>query len=407
MTLSESQILQAGLQYLREYYRKRLAEGQIQVSTGVQDAGKSQADGFITFRQRDGRWFTATLEASSYDTRQEVRYIRRKAQMFLDNLLVSTWITAFAGAANMMYPVVPMLKNGPYLPLILILSVFTLSFFGFNLLTTNWKRYREIQAIEQFKRHYADEQWIVAASSLFTDLRDPYFLELKRQCLRYGMGLILIDESLQQHTHLTPTRENSAQESRHILSRFPWIKQITGTAAAILLIGVMWYREYDSWRYREVVLKDYAETLDQQIRAFPREPDTYWLDTPFFRPEPMDTKAISYLEAWQQDASALPVIVGLPNSRGIVFRACDWIVGPVFVLEAGYYTTLSGVLERIEQYQQEGVASGAIRGDCYSTGASGYLFYVGEIYASEAEATREKNNKSAWQDSLTLRQVNE
>lgn len=407
MTLNESQILQAGIQFLREYYRKRLAEGHIQVSTGVQSADSSQADGFITFRQRDGRWFTATLEASSYDTRHEVRYIRRKAQMFLDNLLVSTWITAFAGAANMIYPVVPMLKNGPYLPLILILSVFTLSFFGFNLLTANWKRYREIRAIEQFKRHYADEQWIVAASSLFTDLRDPFFLELKRQCLQYGMGLILVDESLQIHTHLTPARGNSSHKSRHILSRFPYIKQIIGSAAAMLLISAMWYREYDRWRYRKVVLKDYAETLEQQIKAYPREPDTYLLDTPFFQPEPMDKKAVSYLEAWQQEASTLPVIVGLPNSRGIVFKDCDWIKAPVFVLKAGYYASLSGVMERIEQYQHKGIASGAVRGDCYAAGDSGYLFFIGEIYGSEAEAKREKNHLTAWQDTLTLQRIGE
>jgi hypothetical protein len=405
MRLNESQILQIGLQHLREYYRKRLAEGHIQVSTGVQEAGKSQADGFITFRQPNGQWFTATLEASSYDTRHEVRFIRRKAQQFLDALLVSTWITAFAGAANMVYPVVPMLKNGPYLPLVLILSVFTSSFFGFNLLTANWKRYREIKAIEQFKRHYADEQWIVAASSLFSDLRDPFFLELKRQCLYYGMGLVLVDESLHLQTQLTPARRNSSQESRHILSRYPNLKQIIGSSAAILLIFAMWHREYDRWRYRELVLKDYADTLEQHIKAYPREPDTYWLDTPFFQPEPMDKEAISYLEAWQEDASTLPVIVGLPNSRGIVFRSCDWIKGPVFVFEAGYYTSLTDVLERIEQFQQEGVACGAIRGDCYASKASEYLFFVGEIYTSSAEANRERNDLAAWQDTLTLRRI--
>jgi hypothetical protein len=398
MNLTEAELVQLGLRILKDYYRSRLSTGNLQISSDVKGAGGIKADGFITYERRDGSWFTATLEASAVETRHEIRYIRRKAQLLLDTLVVSLWITAAAGAYNMVHPIVPMLVHGPLLPLVLLLSTFTGSFFLFKLLASGWQRYREIPALEQFKRYYADEQWVIAAEQVFQGHADPFYLELKRQCLLYGIGLILVNAEGNAHTQLSPSREYIPQQQ----ARYRPFKQLLGIAAAFVLIGALWYREYERWRYRELSPKDYAEDVQQQVKKYPRDPDTYWLDTPFFRPEPYDRNAVSYLEEW---AAELPNVVGLAESGGIIFSPCRQSEAPVYILEAGVFSSLSAVIERIEAYQLLGIASGALRRDCYQQLTGNYLFYVGEQYPTADAANTAKRQLSGVPDSLVVRSL--
>lgn len=53
------------------------------------------ADGHLSFPMEDGQSFVATFEATSYDTREEVRYRIQSRLLIWDSLAVGSILTAF------------------------------------------------------------------------------------------------------------------------------------------------------------------------------------------------------------------------------------------------------------------------------------------------------------------------
>ena len=88
----------------------------------------------------------------------------------------------------------------------LILGVFGVTFLAYQYLFQWIKRYRYIYAVEQFKRYHADEQWIAIGEDVFDEPTDPYLKELKDQCVINGFGLMMIDDNLDTHLLITPSR---------------------------------------------------------------------------------------------------------------------------------------------------------------------------------------------------------
>ncbi len=68
------------------------------------------------------------------------------------------------------------------------------------------KRYRYIYAIEQFKRFYANDQWIAFSHELYQVHTDPRFVELQRQSARYGFGMMELQADRSFRIIMAPKR---------------------------------------------------------------------------------------------------------------------------------------------------------------------------------------------------------
>ncbi len=102
-------------------------------------------------------------------------------------------------------------------------------FIPIALLSKYWNklniRYRNIYAIRQFRAYAADEQWIAFSEDAFSAESDenedaqhwkdtPYFLELHRQALANGIGLLVVTKQEKIIPLSTPARAYEGKEHR-------------------------------------------------------------------------------------------------------------------------------------------------------------------------------------------------
>ena len=216
--LSENKIKRIALGFLKSHYRYRPRLGETEASADMRGLGGIIADGYLQFKREDGTKFTATFEATSYETKQEVKYKIQHNLLSWDSSAIAIIGTA-AFFINAYFEETYTIRNyGVWLTFAFLVGSFVSLFFFFRLLLARWKRYRYIYAIEQFKRYHADEQWIALGEDVFLGPDDPYYLELKKQCIRHGFGLILIDLDFKTHLQITPSREDNFQQSRKKIS---------------------------------------------------------------------------------------------------------------------------------------------------------------------------------------------
>lgn len=194
-TLSENSLKQIALQYLKRYYREYPRVGEIKTSTDLRGEGGIIADGMLTFPREDGTWFVATVEATSYETKNEVKYLNPLGKIAWDAIVIA-----------MIVPAVYFYWKYKQDPLLLLhdgnlfwgvqLSVIAASLGLLYLLVfRKAKRYRYIYAVAQFRQYHADHQWIAVGEDVFPHKEDKYFSELQNQCIRNGIGLIQIQSN--------------------------------------------------------------------------------------------------------------------------------------------------------------------------------------------------------------------
>lgn len=441
---NEGEITAITLRFLRKYYRNRLRDGDVEISADARGKGGIVADGFLTYPVPGGGWFVATFESTSLDTRHEVRFSRRKGLLFADNMTVAMWGTAIGGALNYTQGWVSIKTYGPILPWGMFFSVFTILFFTFRMWAIPWRRYRVIQAVEQFKRYHSDEQWMAVGHDVFNGTLDPYYLELRHQCIRYGFGLLIIDHQGQVRIQLTPSREDVFAGQRKLvqffsrqglsrsiasLSDHTWFKNLeegvnrvtaplepylrsafrreylrqwAACIAAFLIITAIWYREFDVWTNRNVIPKIYAEEVIQKARAFPKEQEGYRLDTPFFEPPAFSADKVSYLDEWSaEQAEELQFLTQSPRNAvfadgaaGLDYQDCSFFQkskSPGFVVVDAIYRDVESSMLRVEQLQEAGVLCGSVWLGCLNIQSSGFLVYFGKVFANEKEAKGHAN----------------
>ncbi len=165
------------------------------------------ADGYLQFLGEDGKPFTATFEASAQDSDGEVRFRLHQKRLFWDAVASSSMVVAlFLCYCFLKYKQWLWSLNGGILLVYLVLIFFIVNILHRKLLS--WlPRYRRIFAIEQFKQYFVNEQWISIAYDIFEHPEDEPMKELKKQCVENGFGLVVVDEDLKTHLHLTPARE--------------------------------------------------------------------------------------------------------------------------------------------------------------------------------------------------------
>jgi hypothetical protein len=184
-------------------FSNRTTEARLDMMT---DSG-IMADGYLQFVGEDGQPFTATFEASAQDSDGEVRFRVHKKRLFWDAVSSSSMAVAlflcyfFLKQKQWLWSI-----NGGILLLYLVAIFFIVNILHRKLLS--WlPRYRRIFAIEQFKQYFVNEQWVSIAHDIFEHPEDEAMKELKKQCVENGFGLVVVDDDLKSHLHLTPARE--------------------------------------------------------------------------------------------------------------------------------------------------------------------------------------------------------
>jgi uncharacterized integral membrane protein len=192
--LNENDVKSAFLPFLREFYRFRYEYNPLTVKSSLDNVSSDGyvADGLLMFQKQDGSTFTCTFEASSNETRDEVVFTKNQTHFLWDSLVCGlllstiTLVTLYVNNATRLANLTLLSKWG------LTLGLLIVGFFSWYFLATNRKKYRTIYAIEQFKRYYVDDQWIALAEDVFPAPTHPYYLELKDQCVYFGIGLAIV-----------------------------------------------------------------------------------------------------------------------------------------------------------------------------------------------------------------------
>ncbi len=206
--MQENEIKTAFLPFLREFYRFRYEyqahTEQVSLDNVSQDG--IIADGMLKFSKPDGTPFVCTYEATSADKSEEVKYSQNQDYFLWD-------CAAFAAFASMLVYLFLFVTDLVFLgklPLTgkigLPLGTALIAFFLWYFIMPGWKKYRYIYAIEQFKRYYADEQWVALSDDVFPSPTNPFFLELKDQCIYQGVGLAIVYPDKQVRLVAAPSR---------------------------------------------------------------------------------------------------------------------------------------------------------------------------------------------------------
>jgi len=197
--------------------RDRAGSGKTIATLDVQTEGGIIADGHLSFMTKVGEPFTATLEATSFDTFDEIKYKTQGRILAWDSFAVGSLITAFVFSYSYAFNQFTIHKIGLLASVILLIASLIIMTGSYYFLFRWMQRYRYIYAIEQFKKYHADEQWIAIGESIFDGPENKYLKELKAQCVYNGFGLVVVDHELRAQLLITPSRREVFGEKRKAL----------------------------------------------------------------------------------------------------------------------------------------------------------------------------------------------
>ncbi|GEM_PF-2589325 len=263
-SLSEDQIKNIAIRYLKEYYRYRpktekhipytlrdqKLEGDITVDvllvfdpTNIMEQPlsreKTEEEKALELIRERTAAFIASCEATSRPVKEELYYRLDRSFWLWESLATALFITAglfiYAETAADFFPDFMGFFLRPFenhLPLVLLryAALFTGCFLVLIAwISLRWNktniRYRYIYAIRQFQAYSVNEQWIAFAEDVFTERNaqgevltnwkdNPYFHELHRQASKNGTGLLLITEKKEVIPLLTAAREQTGEDRR-------------------------------------------------------------------------------------------------------------------------------------------------------------------------------------------------
>jgi len=214
---SENNIKKSALRFLKMYYKYRPRSGKTDVKVDQSTKEGIIADGLLTFPQKNKKPFIASVEATSFETRNEVKYRMQHQLLNWDAFMWSSFLVAIVILFGHYFHLFAFQRE--HLELTSGLSILFLgSFLGYRYFFSKRAKYKYIYALEQFRQYHADEQWVAIGDNVFYGANDPLFEELKTQCVRNGFGLLLIDKALKTHLVISASREDLFGNGRQVLS---------------------------------------------------------------------------------------------------------------------------------------------------------------------------------------------
>ena len=232
--LSEENIQHATLSFLKTYYKNNSSRGlgATEAKLNMQTGSGIIADGYLKFsvdadplaglsakeavkmklegteeKNKQKETFLATFEATSQATAPEIQYRVQRTLLLLDALAVASIVAALSYGYNYLNDQFTVRQLGAFRFFAGFVAVLLSSAAAYSLLFRKLSRYRYIYALAQFRRYHADEQWVSYGEDVFATPENKYLVELKKQCVRQGFGLISVDEKLQPALLITPSRQ--------------------------------------------------------------------------------------------------------------------------------------------------------------------------------------------------------
>lgn len=227
--MTEQEIRGLSISFLKNHYKFRPHKvwNGIEVRNERHDFGGIIIDASLSYKQQDGTDFTATVEASSLDRGNEVYYRYHWFRLLFESITLALVVIAIVYGLLSHVWSDWLVSVGQPGGLQSGLHLFTASWMFFSLLLALVfpKRYRYIYAVEQFKLFHADDQWIAYDAELFHTHEDKHYLELERQCMHYGFGLLQIERDRRVRIMVSPKRGDYFGQKRKKLPI--WAEQLS------------------------------------------------------------------------------------------------------------------------------------------------------------------------------------
>lgn len=433
--ISESDVKKVTLGFLKHYYRSRPRSPSTLISADMRGMGGIIVDGYLEFSQEDGQVFLATFEATSADKRFEVQFTIRKTLLFWDGLAVSFFLLAIARIWTHELGLYTFNDLGYWLwwtPI--FLAAFILAFV-YRFVMKPFRRYRYIYAVEQFKQYHADDQWVAIAEDVFPSTEHPYFKELRRQCVKYGFGLLIIDKYLHPHMYMTPAKQDQFKNRREAadfisqkewvknlqknqyLTRFqkylPWLsrkkkeaegEKIVHTSYShhlvmitfcLAVIGSVFYLQWEDRLVERQEQADYIEERTRNMKNNTLEQFSYLVDSNSIWPFEKNIQPYKG-NLWEEDLSGTHA--PLPSKQKAKENTGRGEIGSYdcsrffnlsvkkYLVEEGAYPNLELAKQKIAQLSEQGIKANFVWVGCFQTDQEGYIVYLDELYNSLREA---------------------
>ena len=244
MPYTEQQIRGLAINFLRFHYklRPRYMGGKTRIVDQPHYYQGVLIDARLAYQRPDRSYFTATVEATSVDRQDEIRYQTNYWRITLHALVwtfVIAAVTVYAG--TQVETINPFRTVGRpqayYLLLAGWLALFALLWAGLRQL----KRYRYIYAVDQFKHFYADAQWVAYDTEIFaadTWRTRRNYRELERQCVKYGFGMLAVEADKVVRNVMSPSQVDQFGGHRIALPKWLARAETVAPKPAVLPAGV-------------------------------------------------------------------------------------------------------------------------------------------------------------------------
>lgn len=426
------------LGFLRGYYKHRPRSGDIRTETNMRGEGAIIVDSYLSYPDESGDQFIATAEATSVETRGEVQFTIQHRLLFWDSL-------AFGSLAGFVYVITSYFMPGLSMPgLPPILRAFTILFMivafsvMYHSIIRPLRRYRYIYAIAQFKKYHADEQWVALARGVFPNLdKNRYYRELKRQCTRFGFGLVLVENDMQPRLVLSPSREEVFDRRRDrikllSLNKYAMLQELRRQNWLVFKWWNKWtdpYREHDYLRFKRgfsnqfsliglgVILiivafiqerkrmpvyypneSRYRSQLEQEAKD--RRPEPEATDPkPFTIPfgEQTSEEHMLGLDDQEDSTEIIPiapeaeVMIYDPYNQTIILYDCERMYNftdTKYIIEIGEYGDLEQAKEDLEILGDAGINGVTFWEGCFSPDREAFIMYLETMHNDVQDARR-------------------
>jgi hypothetical protein len=215
--LDETYVRKAAVEWLANYYREKLNTRAIvpviekYVSKNSR-LGNGRVDGLIAAQLDDCSIYTATIEAKSFRTWNNIKLgyhddvWLRHAAVFGVLVLGIVMLAGITASGGLLWGiVVPSL-------------VFIVAAFSFCIVTQNSSYYQKFDVINQIQRYPANEQWIALSTDVFNKLvRKNQSSAFIAKCANNGIGLIRISAGNKVNIINSPLSKTMPKNHRDFL----------------------------------------------------------------------------------------------------------------------------------------------------------------------------------------------
>lgn len=457
--LDEDIIKKVALRFLRHHYKFRLRheDQPIVAKYDLEGVGGIVADGYFSYKKPDGKPFTATFEATAKESKDEVSFKPQLNLLIWDGLAFAMIVLVVLSALNLHYGF-HKLDNSQYverLAMILVTIGFGMATFG--IFAQKFRRYRYIYAIEQFKKYFADEQWIALGADVFETPTDPHFTELKRQCVHNGFGLVLVDKNLDSRILITPSRQdifvgkrkkidfqspskiqqiehqkefglafglfgknlpNFLKRDRSVLRyRRSFHNQIMVTTCCTVLLGVVYVKEMENPDFQVVDKQRFVQAVEETKDSLKRNSDKYLPDSAAASPKKLKKQPQQNSRFWEIEPpkrsiaeNMAPATDELTEKGGMSMFLYDCarfynFEGKKYIVETGEYSDWVLAKAQVEKLRGKQIESAALLKSCFTSNGKGFIVYAGLFCNTADEAANQIENWS--KNGLTTTQAAE